>query len=200
MYSYIKEYIDSNRKVDLTNVKNNFFKFIMPAIGWTILYTFLSGLGFILVFPGIYLIIAFQLTIPAVFFNKSEKGHLGRSMVLVRGNWWFTFGLLIVFGLLLGAAQMFLQIPIYIITGITAFNGIKSGNLSGSIIRPTLFVTLYTDIIQTITMLMNSMYSVLLALYYFSLVEKKEMPSLMDRLQNIIPVQNSGNSFIVEGK
>ena len=121
-------------------------------------------------------------------------------MQLIKGNWWFTLGLLIVFGLLLGAAQFFLQIPLYIITGISAFNGIKSGDISGEYLHPSTFITLYTDIVQTITMLMNSMYSVLLALYYFSLVEKMEMPSLMDRVQNITPNQNPGNSFIIENK
>jgi len=83
--------------------------------------------GFLLMalIPGvIYLAINFAFIVPAtVWENESIIGGFRRSWDLVRGNWWRTFGILILMSLVVSFAISIIMTPLYIIVLWDFFQG-----------------------------------------------------------------------------
>ena len=80
----------------------------LHSILWILL---LAGLGIaagflLLILPGFFIAVAWALAIP-VLLSEDARGSkaLGRSYRLVRGNWWKTFGTLILAGIIVGLVQ-----------------------------------------------------------------------------------------------
>jgi len=82
--------------------------------------------GFVLfVLPGIWLVVALSTAVPALMFERvGPLRALGRSLELVRGRWWPTFGVLLVALLLVIGVQILLAI---------IFGSIESGLKVGSV-------------------------------------------------------------------
>lgn len=88
---------------------------ITLSLGWLIASVIIWAgvlLGTVLlVLPGIWLGISLSLVAPVMAIE--ERGPLGaiqRSFRLVRGNWWETFGFLLLIGLIGGTASQFVQV------------------------------------------------------------------------------------------
>jgi hypothetical protein len=85
----------------------------------------------------------------------------------------------VVFLLILYIIQSALTIPLGIAVGVSMFHTNASDYQSG------LFTIIYGNLVSVITMLLYVFSSILLSFHYFNLVEKKEMPNLMNRIDNI---------------
>lgn len=102
--SYISLYVQNGRSsfsdIDVWNLsKYNFFR----LFGAGFLTGLLVGVGFIFLYlPGIYMAVALSFAYIAIVHEdlNASKG-LGRSLDVIKSNWWFTFGVYIVFGLIL---------------------------------------------------------------------------------------------------
>ena len=104
-YSHLLVYIQSETgTIDIDaiwqTVKKNFFMILFTGIG----YAVVVGFGFILlIIPGIYL----SITLSLIFIVRLEENlgffeSVGRCIRLIKNNWWFTFGLIIVVGFIQG--------------------------------------------------------------------------------------------------
>jgi hypothetical protein len=159
-------------------VKKNFFMILLSGIG----YTIIAGFGFLfLIIPGVYLSIALSL----IFIVRLEEGlgffdAIRRCTKLISGNWWFTFGLIIVVGIIQGFLGFILYMPNYIVTIFIAFTGVdsESGNLNR-----TLYII--SSIISSLTVLLYAISTTAIAFQYYNLVERKEAPGLLKQIDEI---------------
>ena len=105
-------------------VKKNFFTILFTGIG----YTFVVGFGFLfLIIPGIYL----SITLSLIFIVRLEEGlgffdAVSRCIKLIKNNWWFTFGFLIVIAIIQGFLGYILYMPYFIVIFFIAFTGVDS--------------------------------------------------------------------------
>jgi len=182
-YSHLMVYKQSETGVfDIEDVwritKQNFFMILLTGIG----YTFIVGFGFLfLIIPGVYLSIALSL----IFIVRLEEGlgffeAVGRCTKLISGNWWFTFGLLFVVGIIQGFLMYALYIPTYVVMFFTAFAGYESGT-SGL----TRIVFIITSILTSLSVLFYAISTIAIAFQYYNLVERKEAPGLLQQIENI---------------
>lgn len=182
---YIKLYINEGPDGFTTN---DVWKEIMKHF-WSVL---LSGVvvvlvvvaGFVFcVIPGIYLSVALSLLFPILIFEgKSFSDSFSRSFKLIKDNWWFTFGVLIVIGIIYYILAILVSIPNMLMGFQSLFTNIKKGATSMDF-----SVSFY--IVNSITQLLSQLFSVILivmtAFIYHGLVEKKEHPSLMDKIDQM---------------
>jgi hypothetical protein len=159
-------------------VKKSFFMILFTGIG----YTFVVGFGFIfLIIPGVYLSIALSL----IFIVRLEEGlgffdAVNRCIKLIKGNWWFTFGLIIVVGIIQGFLGFALYVPNYIVMIFVAFTGINS---ESSGLNRTLYII--SSIISSLGALLYVISTVAIAFQYYNLVERKEAPGLLQQIDEI---------------
>jgi hypothetical protein len=103
------------------------------------------------------------------FTTEKEKMNLKRCFRLVRGRWWFTVALVVVFSALVYAVQALLLVPyrlgLYYIA--------NSLNMDAPVIFRNILLT-YKIIISNLVILLNAFLAVLLSFHYFSQVEKVE--------------------------
>lgn len=159
-------------------VKKNFFIILFTGVG----YTIAVGLGFIfLIIPGVYLSVALSF----IFIVRLEEGlsffaAISRCTKLVSGNWWFTFGLIIVVGIIQGFIQYILYVPNYIVMFFVTFTGINS---ESSGLSRTLYI--FSSIISSLGYLFSVISTIAIAFQYYNLVERKEAPGLLQQIENI---------------
>jgi len=158
-------------------VKKNIVKMFFAGILIYIMVIF----GVLLIYiPGIYLAIAMAFfTIIIVHENASIGQSISRSFKIVKGHWWRTFGLILVFGMIIGTASYIFIIPIYIVIFSAALSGTTISG--GSVIVIVLSVALYF----VAYMFLISLQQILVSFQYFNLVTKKEGLGLVDRINAI---------------
>jgi hypothetical protein len=131
----------------------------LPSLLWL---ACLTGIGLLaaflaLVFPGIYLAVAWSLAFCALMAeNLKGSAALGRSYRLVRGRWWPTFGTLLLAYILMMVVTFFVQLPLLVALGSvdpSSFAGFLAAALSGivtSVITTpflaTIFILVYFDL------------------------------------------------------
>ena len=160
------------------NVKRNFWMILFTGIG----YSILSLIGFVfLIVPGIYLSIALSI----IFIVRLEERlnffeAVSRCIKIVSGNWWFTFGIIIVVGMIQGFLGFILYVPNYIVTIFLAFAGVDSN--TGDLGRVLYIIS---SIIATFGVLLYSISTIAIAFQYYNLVERKEAPGLVQQIEEI---------------
>jgi len=159
-------------------VKQNFWKLFFTLIGYSIVVAI--GIVFLII-PGIYLSIALSI----IFIVRLEEqigfiDAVSRCIKIIKDNWWFTFGLIIVIGIIQGFLSFILYIPNYIVMFFLAFAGVdaSTGN-TGRI----LFII--SSIISSLGVLFYSLSTIAIAFQYYNLVERKEAPGLIQQIEEI---------------
>lgn len=121
----------------------------------------------LLVVPGMYLAIGLSFVWAVqVLENNSVSQGLSRSLYLVKGYWWSTFGLLFVMSIILGLLAMIFQVP-YLLTFVGKL-------LHWSFVSSDVLMVASTMLASVGQMLLYSMLFIALLFQYFNLVEKKE--------------------------
>lgn len=125
-------------------------------------------LGFFLLLAAVtYLAIVFALYFPVLWLEEvSVFGALRRSFQLIRGNWWATFGLLLVISFIQGAVSVVFLVPFYA----TMFGKMLQIPVLKSDVAGLMGTTLYS---------VGSMFAYVLTLLgaafqYFNLAEQRE--------------------------
>jgi hypothetical protein len=206
-YDYIKLYIDRKGGTisvgDLwSEIKKDFFRVLLNLIGLFFILgivtaviigiiaaigvlgseTFAAVFGVLAAFIlGTYLIVALW---PVLFIIIHEKKRVFsaffRSLRLVAGKWWFTFGLINVIMIIWMIFAMIASAPYYVVIFVSALHGVESG---GIIMYPLLIVTYVF-----LTFFGSLMYMIpmtIAALHYFNLRERKEASSLFAKVENL---------------
>ena len=159
-------------------VKRNFWMILFTGIG----YSILAFIGFIfLIIPGVYLSIALSI----IFIVRLEErldffDAVSRCIKIVSGNWWFTFGIIIVVGMIQGFLGFVLYVPNYIVTIFLAFAGVDSSN--GDLGRVLYIIS---SIIASLGVILYSISTIAIAFQYYNLIERREAPGLVQRIEEI---------------
>jgi hypothetical protein len=134
----------------------------------------------------LYLFVGSMLT----FFIRGYE-HLGffqavgRSLKLVSGKWWSTFGLFMILYMVMYFTSAIFMIPYYAVTVITTLHQVETssfGKVSSSMQLVTVIsFTLY----YMAQLLLSSLPNIGLAFQYFNLVELKESKGLMGQIETI---------------
>ncbi len=185
-HSYISLYV-KNGKGNFTreDVAEMLKKNVWKVFAAGFLTGLISFVGFLLFYiPGIYLSVALSFVFIALIYeNKTVGESISRSFEIIRGSWWQTFALVLVFGMIIGAMSYVFIIPIYavIISASITGNEISSGS--------TIFITLFVFLYFTAYLFFISMQQVMVAFQYFNLLAQKEGLHLKDKIAAIIKEQ-----------
>jgi len=188
VYSYVKCY-NENGKGNFTTddvwaeLKNQFLK----VFGTTLLYgliMIITGIVSIIALeiPLIYLTIATSVLMPIrIFENQGFGNSFTRSMYLIRDNWWKTFGFMIVIYLIVSFAGSIFIIPQTIVSMFYMFSAITSDGEGGT----SILLIILTTVGSFCATLLYSVIYIAVSFNYYSLVEQKESPTLMQKIQEI---------------
>lgn len=136
----------------------------------------------LLIFPGIYLSITLSLVLTIRVIEESDfERAIKRSIELIKENWWFTAGLLIVAYLIVSILSFVIQLPTYILILIAAF---QSTDPTTAFTENGAMFSIATAW-ASLAMFFYTLFSVVLVFHYYNLVERKEAPGLIERIENI---------------
>lgn len=185
---YIKSYIKNGGVADFNEVKENTFNNLWKFIGLGILTLLMVLVGYSFCFlPGIYLIIVLSLAMPIMVFERKSVGDtISHSFRLISGEWWNTFGIVLVIGILVSVLGFAFSVPaaIYqlIKMGVTITNE-----------DPTAVLEILDDPIYLVLNLISYLgkflfYSITLvssAFIYFDLNEQKNYTGTFERIDSL---------------
>jgi len=183
VYSYVLLYVNKGKggfeQDDIWKMVGGYF---VPVFFMLIVLSFIIGFATIFfIVPGVYLFVIFSLVIYAkIAEGLSFGGAINRSVYLIKDNWWFSFGVLIVIYLIAAFAGYIFLIPQTVLTMLYTFS-MASGDFEG----PSMFFTIVTVVGTFVSTLLYSIIYITIAFLYYSQVEKKEKPGLMDKIDDI---------------
>jgi hypothetical protein len=151
--------------------------FTQLGLGVIILFAFIF-----LIIPGIYASVVLSLVIIIrVLENKNFSQAISRSVELIKENWWFTLGFLLVMYLIVGIMSLVFQIPVYILLFVTAFQSADPTAIVGE----SGFLFSLSMAWSALATFLYAIFPVGLVFHYFNLVEKKEAKGLKERIEQI---------------
>lgn len=180
--SYIAEYLDGNTDIAVGRVFSRAVSKIGNVIGAGIIAGILTAIAFVfLILPGIYMAIALSFVFIVIILEGDPTFEaISRSFQLIRGNWWSTFGLLIVMSFIVGIMQIVFTIPTYVITFVRALHQemftFDSATIGANVVQTIGYTLLYP------------LSFIALAFQYFSIVEAKENAGLN------LEIEQAGNN------
>jgi hypothetical protein len=174
---YISVYLQNKgAKPSLVQVWG-FFRYYFWRVFWaSILLALLTGIGTLFcLLPGIYLGIVFSLTVPIIVMENAAFGYaFNKSFTLIRNNWWFVFGVLIVMILILSIANSIAGIPL------------RLSPVIGKLVSNRMITTpiiIFCSILRSLLLVTYSLPVIAVALCYFDLSEQREGTGLLSRIE-----------------
>jgi hypothetical protein len=142
--------------------------------------------GFALFFLLCYAMIAVSLT----FFIRAyeQKGFfeaIGRSIMLVQGKWWSTFGLLMVLYIVGATVSYVFAMPYYALTFVNAMHSTSTGTFEEPSSAMHYLSIAFFSLYYMVQVLLSSLPNIGVAFQYFNLVERKEAPGLLKHIDNL---------------
>ena len=164
----------------------NFF----PIIGYGFIISLFVMLGFILfIIPGIYILIVLNFIFIIMFVEDGGLSkNFGRCFDVIKGNWWATFGLLIVTSIIINVVIQVLYIPIQIHLETQLHPILLTGDFSQ--LNIPLIVTTFVLLIVVSAYLQSFLYLVL-GIQYFSLNKADGSNTIIDRINQIGETPNT---------
>lgn len=185
---FIKSYIENRGVVDYYEVRKNTFENFWKFLGLGILMILIVGLGAILCYlPGIYLGIVLSLATSILAFeNKSVGDTISHSFTLIKGQWWTTFGILIVVGLLVSVLGAAFSIPAFI------YQIVKMATSFGQN-DPSAVIDLFKDPVYIALnvfsyagrFVLSSITLIATVFIYFDLNEQKNLTGTLEKIESI---------------
>lgn len=114
-----------------------------------------------------------------------------RSLYLVKGKWWSTFGLILILSMIGGCLSYVFFIPWYAMTLVSAFHDLSGGVAAEpSTTKQIVSLTLLTLYYLT-ALLMYVIPNIGIVFQYFNLVERKEARGLMNQIDTLGVIDQS---------
>ncbi len=184
-YSYITLYVQKGKDgFTLNEVRSKAMSKSLLVIGVSIVTGLIIGIGTILcIIPGIYLGVYLSLIFVILFHeNQGFSEAFSRCFDLVKNNFWNTLLVLLVVYVVIYLISIVLSIPAIALGIGTALTSLKANyemmKTSTGILILDAFTTILSYLLFTVS-------HVAIAFQYFNLVEKKEKPSLEEKIENI---------------
>jgi hypothetical protein len=160
----------------------------------------LVALGVFVMFVGLfYLLFALSFTyIISAYEGLGFFDSVRRSIRLIQGKWWSTFGLIFILYMIMIMISYVPIIPLYIVMAVTAFHNVtedaSANPLEGMGTWTMVFMALY----YTIQIILAALPNIGIAFQYFNLVERKEAKGLMSSIENFggtSPAQQNDETY-----
>jgi hypothetical protein len=187
IYGYIKLYNEKGRDgFGLSEIWSEIMRYFFPVLGTSIVVGLLVGFGFVFcILPGIYLGVSLSIIYVALLFEGKGFGNaFSRSFDLTKQKWWLTLGLIIVSYLMIYMIAMIFSIPAMIAGVAPMIHNLKNLEQPEPIVFSTAYYVL-NSITYLITYILLAIPAIILAFHYFSLVELKDKPSLIEKIDQI---------------
>ncbi len=177
-------YLDAEdpKSITINNIWDGIIKNLGKYIGAGVLITLMVLVGYVLlVIPAIYIGIAVSYVFFIITFEDKGVGNaISRSFEIIKGNWWSTFGFILLIGLIQGAIGYIVSLPLsllneFLIGPLSDGNSLDSATINTAIISSV--------ISMTFTMFVSCISTVGIAIKYFSIVEDKERIGLQDEIE-----------------
>lgn len=183
VFGYIKLYLEKGSgNFQLQDVfemmKASFIKMLLAML----LVFVIVMVGLVLcVIPGIYLGVSLSIIFCIIMFeNKGIGEAFSRSFELTRIQWWWTFLILFVSSVIVALIVYILAIPATLFGLSIGMHQIKNpGTMPESM---GVFVIIYSSVMAIITYILYIIPFTVIAFQYFNLVEIKERPSLIEKI------------------
>lgn len=185
---FIKSYINNNGKVDFEEVRKNVNQNFWPFIGLGFLvFIILFFSAMLCFFPIIYTWVVMSLAFPImVFEGKSVTDTIGHCFTLIKDNWFNTFGVMFVVGLLVYMLSMIFSIPALIYQMVQMFTSAGQED-------PTAVLSLFKDpIYLALNMLsylgqfiLSSITLISSVLIYYDLNEQKNLTGTIEKIDSL---------------
>lgn len=175
--SYLALYKEKgNQKPDVIEVWGYFRYYFFRVFFTMILITIALTIGFFLCFiPFVYLVVVFALIVPImVFENGSLEYSYKKAFKMIKGNWWNTFGIMLLVTVLIVVAMVVLMLPPIIIYGGGQWLTGKSLDNTAAVLQA---------VVINLCQLLWVVPFISSALIYFSIIENKEAGSLVERIK-----------------
>ncbi len=186
VFGYIKLYLEKGsgnfQLQDIFEViKASFVKMLISML----LVFVIVMVGLVLcVIPGIYLGVSLSIIFCIIMFeNKGIGEAFSRSFELTRIQWWWTFLILFVSTVIVGLIVYILAIPAAIFGFSIGMHQLSNpGTLPESM---GILYIIYSSAMALITYVLYVIPFTVIAFQYFNLVEIKEMPSLINKIDQM---------------
>jgi hypothetical protein len=172
-------YKQKQNQVPSTEEMWGYIKFyFLRILGSTFVITILLAVGLIFcLIPGIYLYPVMALVFPIIVMENTNFNYaFNYSFKLIKDNWWGTFGVLVVMGIVLSVASSILVLPSALLTMGSLFFHITKGT------TVSLTALIITSLLKEISHVFQILSVVTTCLCYFNLSETKEGTGLMERI------------------
>jgi hypothetical protein len=166
------------------DVWNKFISKLGTFILFTVVATLIILFGSVLcLIPGIYLMVPLSLGINVIYMEGTDFGAtFDRCFKIVKDNWWITFALILVVGLIVMILGGLFSLPammIVLVEGVTAATGDGTAEVNS-------MAVIVTTVIGTIGQYLLYIISyVSIGVQYFNLKEKKDQTSLFKKVSGI---------------
>ncbi|MFL1896726.1 hypothetical protein ACJRPK_13555 [Aquimarina sp. 2-A2] len=184
---YIKAYIRDENAIDVDEIKNQVSENFMKFLGLGILSSLMVGFGFMLCFlPGIYFYVPLSLVFAImVFEGGSTTDVISKSFELIKGQWWVTFGTLLVVGVLVSLIGLIFSVPAMIYTFSKGFVAAsESSYLDSADSIDWIYVGLNT-LSSAAQYILYTISAVASAFIYFNLHERKYNTGALEEINTI---------------
>ena len=185
---YVQSYIKNKGVANFDEVKENTYANIWKFVGLGMLAILMMIVAYVLCFfPVIYISIVLTLAMPImVFENKSVGDTISHCFTLIKNEWWNTFGVVFVIGLLVAMLGFIFSIPSLIYQLVSMGTSMMNED-------PTAILGILEDPIYLILNLLAYLgkflfYSVTLvssAFIYFDLNEQKNFTGTFEKIENL---------------
>ncbi|MEO2069966.1 MAG: glycerophosphoryl diester phosphodiesterase membrane domain-containing protein [Zunongwangia sp.] len=189
VFNYIKSYIANNGVVSEDDIKNGLKKDLGSGLAVNLIVGILifTGLLFILI-PGIYLGVVLTLALPILVFEQKGVGDtISSCFQLIKDNWWFTFGALIVFGIIMYLINVVFQMPMIIYMIVGMISGLDAGveSMAESMQSKDPILMILTILASIAQYLLYIITPIFISLIYFNLHEEKNFTGTFENIDRL---------------
>ena len=189
VFNYIKSYIANNGVVSEDDIKNELKKDLGSGLAVNLIVGILifTGLLFILI-PGIYLGVVLTLALPILVFEQKGVGDtISSCFQLIKDNWWFTFGALIVFGIIMYLINVVFQMPMIIYMIVGMISGLDAGveSMAESMQSKDPILMILTIVASIAQYLLYIITPIFISLIYFNLHEEKNFTGTFENIDRL---------------
>jgi hypothetical protein len=178
-YSFIALYREKGNQTPSVEEVWGYFKYyFFRFLTANFLLVCLAGLGFVFcIAPGVYLYPIISIIAAVMVFENGDLSYsFSRGFRLIKGEWWASFGAMMIIMMILYAIFIAIAIPSFLLTSAATF--IANAEVPTGLL-------LILSVFQSLAYVSIVLLYVITAICYFSLVEKKDGDSLLDRVNNI---------------
>lgn len=185
---YLKSYVDNKGQVSYDEISQNVKENVWSFIGLGILIGIMVGVGMLFCFiPGVYLGVVLSLaTSIYVFKGKDVMETINYSFEFIKDNWWNTFGVLFVMGLLVAVLGYVFSIPAIIYMFARGFVGAinEDPSFMQSIFSDP-FYLFFTIVSYVGRFLFYAVSLVSTVLIFFDINEQKYASGTIDKIESL---------------